>query len=203
VKTCIQVGLCESAEGISLIKPISFEYSNDTIALPKHFDRSGIWRFFGIDSDPYSISYLCDRHKDIENVHFLCAKIGKTTGISEAYCFWDSRNNVWRQKKLEYSETQILSPVFSMSDLLKFLKITEVDLLIMDIEGAEYDVFEGYDFSIDIHKIYVECHKKDSQSSHSQRISTDNLIKLLSTNYTNFISNGSHLYAESKKWWKK
>ena len=160
MKTCVQIGLWKSAELLFLANK---NYSRAVCGFPHQLcndmpdleftdeELESEWSYFGVDSDPGSITYLSYRFVTHPNVHWVNAKIIHGGEVKLV------------QGNINWSEDWAVDRAFvcgvSLGKLFEHLGIIYCDLLVMDIEGAEIEVFENYDWNLKPNKIFVELHR--------------------------------------------
>ena len=54
---------------------------------------------------------------------------------------------------------EIFVPKIQLNTLFEHFGLESVDILMMDIEGTEFEVFEKYDWKIKPRQIYIEAHE--------------------------------------------
>ena len=161
-RTCLQIGLKYTAECLYLAHPDPGRVKVENLTHPHEINyleevpvpemwEADDWRYIGVDGSIKSIDYLSEKYRVSEKYQWLVARVGKETCVSTST-----------------RDIPHLVPQFSLRDLLCHLKITELDILVVDIEGGEFPLFEGYDFSIKPELIYVEFHSfEGGVKSHS------------------------------------
>jgi FkbM family methyltransferase len=85
-----------------------------------------------------------------------------TAGLVD--CMTDSFKNAWHTKSVEY---EVDAEPFS--DILKRSNIKYIDLLTIDVEGAEQVVLETYDFSIPVYVIIIELDNHNPEKDETCR----------------------------------
>ena len=167
MKTCVQVGLWQSAEYIFLAagklpklyreNPTNSEvllFPGEAMLYPEEY-HDGEWQYFGIDCDPASVVLMSNKYDLITgNIDWVCAKIiPKGMKLVEGYANWASHSTV-----------KIYELGINLSTLFQELNLDAVDLLVVDIEGAEYEIFDEFDFEIKPKFIILEIHPTPEQS---------------------------------------
>ena len=150
---CIQIGLGHYPEYIYLVEDSWHEvYMGEPEARGIHQSvfqgvRSEGWKFYGIDCDPHSIAHVSGAFQ--EKGYWILAYV---SGSSETFQQVDS---------LEFRDNapdNMFIPIVSFAGILDHFRISDVDVLAMDIEGAEIEFFETYDWKVKPIFISVEVH---------------------------------------------
>jgi len=213
MKVCVQIGLCESLEGMYLVYPsdnfvnnTKYRYANNMEVVRSLLDdlKGDDWYYWGVDSDIASVFYLVQEYGGYlrnERCHLLLASVGGETKISQGDLFWSMPTHSGRFKYLNppFYNGSVLRPELSLKDLFFYLGLPSVDLLILDCEGSEYEIFENYDFSVKPKCIVVECHPRtDSRFIRpiGKDSEADEMNKLLSGNGYRHIRNLESIYKE-------
>ena len=166
MKTCVQIGLHKTAEYLYLYDR-SLEIP-ERCDVPSSFLEAD-YRYIGVDSDPFSIARMSDTYADSDRHQWVCAKIGKQWGIESTQACWgEPRHLLPDPNKLR----EVLVGTYSLYDFFLLLKIQDIDLLAMDIEGAEVDCFKTYNWSIKPSLLRVEFHP-------SHKMDVDGFINLI------------------------
>jgi FkbM family methyltransferase len=137
-------------------------------------------RVFGFDPTPKSIAWIRKMRKDIPvEFSFFDYGIGQTTGLVDFY-LPKNRDHVSgslvNQENVD-PDSVIQVRLKSFSSIVTDLGHSHVDVLKMDIEGAEYDVLDSIlDSKIPISQIVVEFHDRFFQDG---KLRTVNAIKQL------------------------
>lgn len=148
---CVQIGIQDSAD-FAYLADRDWQSKMETEPPLKSVPEAvadGIerWEYYGIDADCVWIAEMLKRDHP-PNTHWIQAFIAAADG---RVCEFESM----------MSETRIrpfATVSVTLDTLLQDLEITNVDVLAVDVEGAEFDVFEAYDWSIKPRYITVECH---------------------------------------------
>lgn len=152
MKTCVQIGLNKTAECLYLANkdvPKDACGAPGDLNLPEELEQYE-WRFFGVDSDVNSISMLANRFPIHPYCHWINARI-----IPRGVQIVDDTMN-W----CDYYKNQTVTVLGTdLSHLFKHLNLDTIDLLVMDIEGAEWDIWEAYDWLIKPDILLIELHK--------------------------------------------
>jgi len=159
LKTVVQIGLNKTAEYVPLVTGAR---QPSTGALPQQVHwipmevRQGTWRYFGIDADPSSIHEMLSLYDPHPNIHFMNVCVGETAGIVErvSWFFMGKRHYV---------------SCFPLHDLLDALQIEQLEVLAIDIEGAELPVLAAFSWEIQPEFLAVESH-------HEQHTELESLV---------------------------
>ena len=163
---CVQIGLHESAEGIYLAE-------EDWKLAVLHLDKKKIcgmsweflnafdylaWNYYGIDADPASVLKLIEEWGVSEDFKFIQALVCERTG---------GLVRSWHH--LDYSmDPKPRQPYYcvsiNLSDLLNQLEDEpgSIDLLIVDVDTYEWEIFRNYDFSVKPKYICTEVNLFDT-----------------------------------------
>ena len=163
---CVQIGLHDSAEGIYLAREdwrfavsqfdkekacgTSWEFLNA-------FDYLA-WNYYGIDADPASILKLIEAWGLSEDYKFIQAFVTAKTGeIVEGWHHLDYEQEP--EPRQPYYCVSI-----NLSDLLNQLEDEpgSIDLLIVDVDTYEWEIFRNYDFSVKPKYICTEVNLFDT-----------------------------------------
>ena len=161
MKTCVQIGLNHSAEYMYLAN--NTLRVEDVVELPHDLPPplpEGIvvepYKYWGVDCDPDSIAFLAKKFPPHPNVCYVCCHlIPRGAQLVESSIFFGSYHGTGQK---------IYSGGVSLSLLFRglaqhHLEFTEdIEFLAMDIEGAEYEVFETYDWILKPKVIRIEGH---------------------------------------------
>ena len=131
MRNCVQIGLFETCEYLYLTEHNwrAYNTANSLKTLPYSMRiNPDEWRYIGIDKYENSINNMKMKNKSNDNVHWICAEIG-------------SRNN------------QI-----SLDTLCQCYNLESIDVLAIDVEGAELDILENWSWNPTPHFIAVEVH---------------------------------------------
>lgn len=114
----------------------------------------------GFDPTPKSIEYI-NRQMPIRNFSFHPFGINEESGKKLFYLPKNSNHvsgSLHETNIVDHNNAMILE-FKSLSDILKDIKIQNIDILKMDIEGSEYDVLDSIlNLDIVIKQILVEFH---------------------------------------------
>ena len=119
---------------------------------------------YGFDPTPKSIKYINDHPKQ-ENYIFLPYGLSTIDGYITFYLPEDSRKvsgtfyNRWKYNENVIHPIEV--PVKKFSSIVKEFNHSRIDILKMDIEGAEYDIIDDIlNSNIRIDQILVELHHR-------------------------------------------
>ena len=149
---CLQIGLATVAEYLRLTEGDWRDWQANVYPLEKipaevYADIDG-WKFYGVDRDPHSIAYLSKKHGT--QGHWINASIKTDTPQFVETDSWDWCRGIPHGN---YAVPLTLQQVFEGFNL------NELDVLAIDIEGAEFDALEQHDFNqISPRFISVEIH---------------------------------------------
>jgi FkbM family methyltransferase len=120
-------------------------------------------RIFMVEPDPSSAQELTRKFKDQKNVEILEAAVGGKT--IDNCKFYLSKN--WQENSLHKSlvkekedQKEIMVRMVTLEDVFSLLNLETINLLKVDIEGAEWDIVQNLsknDFE-KIHQISIEFH---------------------------------------------
>ncbi len=139
----------------------SFGIGEDTsfdTAMIQAFDCS----IFAFDPTPKSIEYVKNQNMDAR-FHFEPVGIGATT-TSAVFYLPKNKNHVsgsiTLQKNVEETN-QVVVALKNIEDIIASHQHTHIDVLKMDIEGAEYDVLPSiFSSKTPIHQLLLEFHER-------------------------------------------
>jgi FkbM family methyltransferase len=115
------------------------------------------WRGVYVEPIPEFAASCATRHKRNPNVIVVNAAVGKEAGSTELHLagalstrngnFYSAYENISWAKKL-LSHRKVTAPIVTLDDLLDEHKIPNgFELLVVDVEGGEPDVFAGFDIT--------------------------------------------------------
>lgn len=191
MNTCIQIGLHNTCEYLYLtqdnwleLMPEQAEFKRlpDVIvdALEKqHF------RYYGIDRNPASLGKLMESYEfNNAYVEWICAQIAtKYEEISQHNHVNDHLPERFFPQEIRDAFFWIPSLPFDV--LLENLKLEQIDVLALDIEGDEQQFFEDYSWSIAPKFISIETHwanalQIENNEAYDLNIRTEYLIDFIS-----------------------
>ena len=155
---CVQIGLEYSAEYFFLTERDWRDKcykEGEEHWLPDSFLRDfDNWIYYGIDEHPDSVAYVRDRYGT--TTPFLNARVNGRYGSGEAVAIGDNYIPTylrpWGRDAPFYVEQYTLSALFDK------LELKHLDLLVLDIEGAELDALVHHDWKVVPRLINVEIH---------------------------------------------
>ena len=106
------------------------------------------WSYYGVDSDVNSISFLSKKYGNKGS--WILAFVSGDESVSLVPCyssFFD--NSVFKG---------VYIPSLSLGSLFDGLELDSVEVLVVDIEGAENVLFANYSFALKPRFILVDCH---------------------------------------------
>lgn len=146
---CVQIGLHQTAEFLYLTQPDWKAVMSRQVKLkqiPKSItDPIQSWQYYGVDSDVGSIYKMIQKYGNPSGAHWVHASVGTPTD------------------RLIGLQSYLVSGRFigfacSLQRLFQLLNLTQVDVLNIDVEGAELAIFQHYDWVITPSFISVEVH---------------------------------------------
>jgi len=142
---CIQIGLYTKAEYFFVTDA---DYTLSSRKLPEAITAPYTqWRYYGIDQDCGSIAFMIGKYDDIENAMWIQAAINRDSRLKKITS-WKVRG-----RRKFYMKSTTLETLFSD------LNLPRIDVLAMDIEGDEREVFENYPWTIYPRFMNIEVHK--------------------------------------------
>ena len=166
---CIQMGLNREAEYLYLASPNwlqKMKQVNPIKALPKVLHHISKWDYYGIDCDPASISLMLHTHPQQECIKWIQARIDSKDGkIVRNFENWGKEDNLF------------LSVTVTLDTLIKGLDLEKIDVLALDIEGAELGLFQTYQWHIYPTYIAVEIHDARDDERPVEYFETRKLIQ--------------------------
>lgn len=153
---CVQIGLNREAEYLYLTSPNwrkEMENVNPIKALPKALHHISKWDYYGIDCDPASISLMLHTHPQHECVKWIQACIDGEDG--QVVTMLEN----WHGEIKGYPFcVPFFTTTVTLDTLIKGLCLEKIDVLALDIEGAELKFFQTYQWHIYPTYIAVEIH---------------------------------------------
>lgn len=115
------------------------------------------WRGVYVEPIPQFAAACAKRHQRNPDVTVVNAAVGKAAGTTELHLagvlstknenFYSAYRNISWAKKL-LSHRKVTAPVVTLNDLLDEHKVPDgFELLVVDVEGGEPDVFAGFDLT--------------------------------------------------------
>ena len=190
---CVQIGLHDVAEYLYLAKPNWKEVigkQKELKQIPGSVaDRFTCWRYYGVDADVGSIVKMLEKYGDVPSASWVQAAVGLSS--------------IQLMKLRSYFvRGHFVGFACSLHHLFRLLKLTQVDALVVDIEGGELRMFENYDWHIKPAYISVEVHGDHNRTSTTNpamlnkhidiihRILTGKGYKQVNKAWTNFNTTG-------------
>lgn len=136
INTIIEIGARDCAE---------------TIAFSKYFPDAKILTF---ECNPYTLKICRERVEDNKNIHLVEKAIGDYTGEIDFFSSIPTQNHEWnpgassiykvnRNLVTDIQQQKVTVPITTLKEILLEHKISSVDLLWMDIQGAELSALKG------------------------------------------------------------
>ena len=163
--TCLQIGLDGIAEYIYLTHPNWKDHMHAHIEPLKHVPKAldyKEWQYFGVDVNPTSIDFMAYRYR-LKNAKFIIAcvkgdnKVGFVNYVISRIAGDIYKKNVTYELNNDLVQTCYVVKM-SLSTLINLLGLQTLDVLAVDIEGTEQEIFENYDWKIKPRYISVEMH---------------------------------------------
>ena len=151
---CVQLGLHNTAEfylltnynWIDKIDPNDFELK----LIPKYFPDVISWSYYGVDYNPCSIARMIQKYPERPKAHWICAAVlSYRKKLASVAWDWDNNKNVW-------------ASAITLKEILIFAG-GSIDILKMDIEGAEIEIFQTYDFQIKPKYLSISLHPAENK----------------------------------------
>ncbi len=149
-------------------------YGEESTYIAKH--TTGV-KYIGVEAQPVIYECLANTYRDIGE-SFIASPYVITDAESVKFVSHYSYASVG-----EIPEGYIDVPTIKWSDFLKKYNIDKIDLLKMNIEGAEKDIIRGItDFSI-VKRFVISCHDFRANNNEGEWFRTkDNVVKVLEDN---------------------
>ena len=146
---CVQIGLQHNAEYLYLTRDDWRELNCDSRIPDLIAGGVGLWKYYGIDCNPHSIQYVTKTH---HTGNWLTARIVPNPDYSfrEAPILGFGVGKGWHRG--------VFSSCVTLSELFRGFHLCSVDVLAMDIEGSERDIFKHYDWTIRPCYMTIEIH---------------------------------------------
>jgi FkbM family methyltransferase len=102
-------------------------------------------QIYAVEPEPRNLELLKKHLKEnnIKNVEVVAAALSNETGARDLLISEDSHNHRLREKDENTDGEKIKIKVFCLPDFFKKFKLKKISLLKMDIEGAEFEIFES------------------------------------------------------------
>ena len=159
----VQVGLNKSTEYAFLLDSANRETKRGKHPLPLNWDRLGLARndarieYHGIEPNPVSYQALIDKIGIPKQHNFYNLAISDTNGDIEIYDY------LKRHGKSKDKEAKIKTPSRTLETFFREAGIDRCHLLVMDIQGWEYDALRAYKGNIPIEFAIIEFHAKKNR----------------------------------------
>lgn len=154
---CLQIGIHAYAEYAYLVGYPDVARDR-LIWKPSDLPEDATWDYYGVDGDPICILDWCD--KKIPNSHWINVFLWNGTGIIRANEIKDALPTSQNRFDPNFFVGSI-----TLSQLIRSLDIDDLEILAMDIEGCEMEVFHEYDWSLRPRYLIVETHSDDIKIS--------------------------------------
>lgn len=190
---CVQIGLHDIAEFLYLAKP---NWQSDMASQEKLnqipvdlADKFTSWRYYGVDCDVGSIVKMMEKYGDVPFASWVQAAVGL-------------QPDQLMKLRSYFVSGHFIGFACSLQRLFRLLNLSQVDVLVVDIEGGEIRMFENYDWHIRPGYISVEVHGDHSNTSYTNpamlnkhidvidRILTGKGYKQINKAWTNFNTTG-------------
>ena len=152
---CLQIGIQKFAEYTYLVG--YKDTRDDQIWKPPDLFPSDKWNYYGVDGDPACI--LDWNNKCIPNTKWINVFLDTQSGIVNVNSIPDSLNFYSAEFR------NLFVGKLTLSQLISNLNITELEILIMDIEGYEQKVLHEYDWNIKPKYLIIETHTEDIKNA--------------------------------------
>jgi len=137
-------------------------------------------KVFGFDPTPKSINWVRNQ-KLSDNFYFFEYGIGKESGLVDFFLPKNSSHisgSLVSQTNINL-DSKIIIEVKTLADTMKELEHKHIDILKMDIEGAEYDVIDHIlNTKVSITQLLVEFHDRFEKNGIEKTIDTVKKLKL-------------------------
>ena len=158
-RNVVQIGLHATAEMIYLAEDNWHQQlpeiaEVDRIVAPKSHEHIQ-YHYYGIDDQPWSITGLQEQYQHIERAKWMCIRAEYPSRICEQYELPKNKRNFVGSFTLD----QIFDCVCNDSG------IDAIDILKLDIEGAEINVLQHYSFQRKPRLLMVEIHFFDHENA--------------------------------------
>lgn len=158
-KTLVQLGLDQVCEYIYVTKPNWTELS-DVLGgnegypfIPQEIWDGCVWNYYGVDMREWSIQTVSHFYRNCDYAHFIQAAIVGESGA-------EVDRDDFRVGRYKLDDAQESFKGVTLNEL--FFKTGLPDVLVMDIEGCELEVFLSYDWFHKPEFIVVETHTFDA-----------------------------------------
>lgn len=132
----------------------------------------------GFDPTPKSISYI--EKINIPKFKFHDLGISTRKGIVDFFLPNDSNHVSATSKKQSHTGSKVIQVnMTTLKDLFKILNANQIDLLKVDIEGSEYDLFSDRSFLENLNKVNILCIEFHHRWKHFGAHSTNDVVSKL------------------------
>ena len=167
---CVQIGLHNVAEYLYLARPNWKEVMGEQEELKQIpaavSDRFTSWRYYGVDSDVGSVKKMLERYGNVSAADWVHASVGVA-----------SDRLMWLPSY--FTGGQFIGFACSLQRLFWLLNLSRVDVLAIDVEGAEIGIFENYDWVVKPSFISVEVHGDHGHTSVRNAVLLDRHINIV------------------------
>ncbi len=153
---CIQVGIANNAEYTYLVG--HQDPSDKPVWKPEEYTPSENWNYYGVDADPMSI--LNWNKYEIPNTKWINVFLAQEPGIAETFEISGMNKDHQADIGLDVYVGKI-----TLTQLINNLKLDEIEILVMNINGHEFEVFHEYDWQIKPKYLIVETHSDDIENT--------------------------------------
>ena len=146
---CVQIGLHSTAEYLYLAKPNWLTIMKEQVELKRLptslTDGIQSWRYYGVDCDVGSIVKMMEKYGNVTSASWVQAAVGLPT-------------DQLMKLRSYFVRGHFLGFACSLQRLFRMLNLQQVDVLNIDVEGYEIQIFENYDWVIKPRYVSVEVH---------------------------------------------
>ena len=166
-KKVVQIGLDHKAELACLVfkeKEVREKWTRQIFRSLHIPDDMGCeFDYYGIDCNAGSIDFCARRYWDVEKATWICASI-----VADSSCRMFIDNRIPQQPSFMYWGYKNAVATLTLNEL--FTATGGVDLLVMDIEGHEHEIFRNYDFEFKPKYVYLSQHRHTEIAETNQTI---------------------------------
>lgn len=190
---CVQLGLHNVAEYLYLVKP-NWKSDMASLEILKQIpdfiaNKFTNWRYYGVDCDVGSIVKMLEKYGNLSSASWVHAAVGMPA------------DQLMRLPSY-FAGGHFIGFGCSLQRLFRLLKLSQVDVLVIDVEGSEISIFENYDWHIKPSYISVEVHGDHNHTSKADPVLLDRHLtwmhgkltskgyRLLKKEYTNYNTTG-------------
>ena len=149
---CLQIGFGNSAEYTYLVGHQT-EQTN-SVYRPEDLSPSDRWYYYGVDSDP--VNTVDWNQKQIPNTNWINVFISNEPGVINI----ESVENMAPRNKQLLGQTFFVGKI-TLSQLIENLNLNSLEILAMDLNGYEIEVFDEYDWDIKPQYLIIEAINSD------------------------------------------